>query len=192
MGVPRRLHRYTFRDYLAVEEAGTIKHEFLDGEIYAMAGGSPLHAALAAAVIAALGGRVPAGCRVYSSDLRVRVVRTGLACYPDVTVICGAVQPDPESPDTATNPRVVVEVLSASTQEFDLGEKLEHYQQIPSLEAVVYVWQDRRLVEVRERAVAGSGAWTTAASTVDAVTVRALGSALDVAAIYAAAGWAAA
>src|SRR4051812_20568072 len=124
-----RHHRYSFADYLAVEEMGSVKHEFLDGNIYAMAGGAPLHAALAAAVATALSNALRGGpCRVFSSDLRIRVLATGLASYPDVTVVCGALRTDPESADTVTNPMVVVEVLRDSTMDYDLGEKLEHYR----------------------------------------------------------------
>lgn len=77
---------------------------------------------------------------------------TGLAGYPDVTVVCGAVETDPENADTVVNPMLIVEVLSPSTTDYDLGEKFEHYRQIPSLAAVVYVWQDRRQIGVREKA----------------------------------------
>ena len=157
MSVSVRHHRHSFRDYLAVEEISTVKHEFLDGEIYAMAGGTVLHAALSAAILAALHQQLGGRCRVFSSDLRIRVRATGLASYPDVTVVCGATETDPESPDTVVNPTLVVEVLSPSTMDYDLGEKFEHYRQIPSLTAVIYVWQDRRRIEIRERA---ASAWT--------------------------------
>ena len=75
----------------------------------------------------------------------------GSASYPDVTVVCGEATADPESKETVINPTVVVEVLSPATIDYDLGEKFEHYRQIPSLKAVVYVWQDRRQIEIRER-----------------------------------------
>lgn len=81
---------YSFREYLQVEEGSTIKHEFLDGDIFAMAGGTPEHAAVAANVIATLHRQLAgSGCRVYSSNLRVRVSATGLTTYPDVTIVCG-------------------------------------------------------------------------------------------------------
>jgi len=146
-------HEYTYADYLALEQASNVKHEFLDGEIYAMAGGTPTHAALAAVVSSVLHQQLRGGpCRVFSSDLRVRVLATGLATYPDVTVICGELEVDPENRDTAVNPRVVVEVLSDSTEKYDRGVKLQHYRQIPSLGAVVLVWQHERRIEVWERA----------------------------------------
>jgi Uma2 family endonuclease len=155
MGVPARLHHYSFKDYLMVEENNPVRHEFLDGEIYAMAGGTMLHAALSAAVLTALANQLAGRCRTYTSDLRVRVLATGLASYPDVTVVCGKAEADPESKDTVVNPTLVVEVLSPATIDYDLGEKFEHYQKVPSLKAIVYVWQDRKQIEVRERTAKG-------------------------------------
>ncbi|HTB58026.1 MAG TPA: Uma2 family endonuclease [Polyangia bacterium] len=187
MGVPMRLHHHSFKDYLAVEEMNPVRHEFLDGEIYAMAGGTILHAALTVAVSSALHRQLAGRCRVFSSDLRIRSLATGLACYPDVTVVCGNVETDPESKETVANPMVVVEVLSPATIDYDLGEKFEHYRRIPSLTAVVYVWQDRRQIEVRARAV--SHDWRVEVAGRGAVAqLEQLGCALDVDALYADAG----
>jgi Uma2 family endonuclease len=150
------LHQFTYAQYLALEEVSNVKHEFLDGEVYAMGGGTPTHALLTARVLSALDQQLRDGsCRVYSSDLRVRVLATGLATYPDVTVVCGDLITDPENDDTAVNPSVVVEVLSDSTERFDRGEKLQHYQQIPSLGSVVFVWQYEHRIEVWSRAADG-------------------------------------
>lgn len=87
----RHLH-YTYEQYVALEEESPIRHEYLDGEIYAMAGGSPDHAALAAAVIGLLRSQLPPGCRAFTSDLRIRIPSTGLSTYPDVSVVCGRTQ----------------------------------------------------------------------------------------------------
>jgi Uma2 family endonuclease len=150
------LHRHTFADYLALEEASNTKHEFLNGEIYGMAGGTPEHAALSVAVSSALLAQLQDGpCRVYSSDLRVRVLATGLATYPDVTVVCGDLERDPESSTTVVNPRVVVEVLSDGTEAYDRGEKLDHYRRVPSLAAVVLVSHRSPGIEIWERASTG-------------------------------------
>jgi len=150
--IPAPRHRYTFEDYLELEEVARVRHEFFDGEIYAMAGGTPEHAAAAAAITAILGRQLQGGpCRVYSSDLRLRLVETGLATYPDVTVICGPSERDPQSPTHVTNPKVVVEVLSPSTAEYDRGEKLQHYQRSASLAAVVLVDLEQAIVELWTR-----------------------------------------
>jgi Uma2 family endonuclease len=159
MGVPAHLHGYSFKEYLDLEGASNVKHEFLDGEIYAMAGGTPRHAALTLAVGGALLAQLRGGpCRAFSSDLRVRVPETGLASYPDVAVVCGPLETDPDSEATVTNPKVIVEVLSASTKDYDLGEKFEHYKKLPSLQAVIYVWQTETRIESRTRKPDGTWA----------------------------------
>ncbi len=181
------LHRYSFQDYLALEEVSTVKHEFLDGEIYGMAGGSVLHAALSAAMIAALHRQLREHCRVYSSDLRSRVPATGLATYADATVVCGAIETDPDNADTVTNPTALLEVLSPGTIDYDLGEKFEHYKQSPSVRAVIYVWQDRRRIELRERG--NGGAWRVQAFEQGQVaSVESLGCHIDVDTLYGEAG----
>lgn len=145
-------HRYTFQDYLDVEEISPVKHEYFDGEIYAMAGGTPEHAALAAVLIGRLTAALRGSpCRAYTSDLRLRVRATGLATYPDVAVVCGSAERDPESPTHVTNPALVIEVLSKGTEEYDRGEKREHYQQMESLREYVLVAQAERRVEVWRR-----------------------------------------
>lgn len=149
---PDVLHRYRFADYLALEEASNTRHEFLRGEIYAMAGGTPEHSALAVALTVALANQLRGGpCRVFSSDLRVRVLATGLATYPDVTVVCGPLERDPESAATVANPHLVVEVLSDSTEAYDRGQKLEHYRRIPSLRSVVLISHRQAEMDVWER-----------------------------------------
>jgi Uma2 family endonuclease len=146
------LHRYTYQDYIWLEEESTTRHEFLDGEIVAMAGGTPEYAAIAAEVIGQLREKVRGGsCRVFTSDLGVRVMATGLATYPDASVVCGPTERDPEKKTNVTNPSVLVEVTSDGTEDFDRGEKLEHYKRIPSLKAVVIVSHREKRVEVWAR-----------------------------------------
>ncbi len=145
---------FSFYDYILVEEMSTIKHEFLDGQVWAMAGGTPEHAAVAAKVISLLDRQLEGQpCRVFSSDLRIRVQATGLGTYPDASVICGHLELDPEDPKrhTVTNPRVLVEVLSPSTADYDRGEKLTHYQQITSVEDIVLVSHEARRIDVWSR-----------------------------------------
>jgi Uma2 family endonuclease len=181
---PTRIHRYTYRDYLALEEASNVKHEYLDGEIYGMAGGTPTHAALAVAVSSALHQQLRGGpCRVYSSDLRVRALAGGMATYPDVTVVCGELETDPESATTVTNPRLVVEVLSDSTEDYDRGEKLDHYRSIPSMAAVVLVSHRASRIESWQRAP--DGGWRLeAAGAGETLTLTALDAALEVEEVY--------
>ena len=134
----RHLH-YSYEQYVALEEESQVRHEYLDGEIYAMAGGSPDHAALAATVIRLLGSRLPRGCRTFTSDLRIRIPSSGLSTYPDVAVVCGRTTRAADDVLAVVNPVLLVEVTSASTEEYDRGEKLRHYKQIPSLREVLIV-----------------------------------------------------
>ena len=134
----RRVH-YTYAQYLTLEEHSGVRHEFLDGEIYAMAGGSPDHAALAAACIGILRSQLASGCRVFTSDLRVLIAATGLSTYPDAAVVCGPTLRTPEDPLAVTNPVLLVEITSPSTEDYDRGEKLRHYKSLPSLREVLFV-----------------------------------------------------
>lgn len=150
---------FTFDEYLLVEERSEIKHEFLDGQVWAMAGGSPDHAAIAGNVTTLLNVQLrERRCRVFSSDLRVRVQATGLGTYPDVTVVCGRLEHDPHdrTGHTIVNPRAVIEVLSLSTEDYDRHEKLAHYQRIPTIEEIVLVAHDRRELEIVRRQPDGS------------------------------------
>jgi len=180
------LHRYTFADYTRLEADSPIRHEFLDGEIYAMAGGTPEHAAMAMAIGAAFLDKVRGGpCRVFTSDLRVRVMATGLTTYPDVTVVCGPTERDPDSPTTVTNPKVIVEVTSDGTEHYDRGEKLEHYQRIPSLESIVIVGHRDRQIDAWNRTATG---WLhSEARAGDRISIEAIECVVDVDSIYAAA-----
>jgi Uma2 family endonuclease len=145
---------FTFAEYVRLERTSRVKHEFLRGEVWAMAGGSPDHAAIAVNLSTLLSTQLrDRPCRVYGSDLRVRVKETGLSTYPDVTVVCGRLELDPEDSEghTVLSPRVVVEVLSPSTETYDRGEKLANYKRIPSLAEVVLVAHDARRLEIWRR-----------------------------------------
>lgn len=155
-------HRFSFAEYAELIEDSGVKMEFLDGQVWAMSGGSPDHARVTANVTASLTTALKGKpCAVYSPDLRVRSKATGLGTYADVTVICGPIELDPDDPKrhTALNPRVVVDVLSPSTEEYDRGAKLDHYKTIPSLREVVFVAFDKHEIEVVRREAKGS--WST-------------------------------
>lgn len=148
--------RATEAEYLARERASDARHEYVNGEIVAMAGGSPAHAQLAYNLIAALGARLRAGpCRGYSSDLRVHVAATRLYTYPDLTVVCGEPRFHTEDGDTLINPTLIAEVLSDATEAYDRGAKFAHYQRLESLREYVLVSQNERRIEVFRRAEGG-------------------------------------
>lgn len=150
-------HDYTFADYLAMERDSEIKHEFDAGDILAMSGGTARHSALAAKIVTALEMSRAPGCTVFTSDMRVRVVATGRATYPDVSMVCGPIEYDPEDAahTTITNPVLLVEVLSVTTEKGDRGNKWMHYQRIFSLQEYVLVSQEAR-VEIFRRTLSGT------------------------------------
>jgi len=138
--------------YFAMEREAEVKHEYWYGEIYAMAGASPRHNRLALRCAILLDRALSGGpCQPFGSDQRVHVPATGSYCYPDVTVVCGDLEYDPDDEDTVENPRLLVEVLSESTADHDRGAKFDDYRSIDSLGEVVLVRQDRPEVEVRRR-----------------------------------------
>jgi Uma2 family endonuclease len=184
--LPAPRHHYTFAEYLELEDEAAGRHEFYQGAIYAMAGGTPEHSAMATAILVQLGSQLTSSrCRAFNSDLRVRILATGLATYPDVTVVCGPSERDPESSTHVTNPKLVVEVLSPSTAHYDRHEKLQHYQQVSSLEAVVLVAHDEQRVDLWLRGPAGWEQQRYGAG--ETVPLAAIGCSLSVDAVYAAA-----
>jgi Uma2 family endonuclease len=157
---PRPVHyRYSYDEYLAYERDSELKHEYDDGEIIAMAGGSRRHNALALRIGAALESSRKPGCTAFQSDQRIRVLATGRATYPDASMVCGPIEGDPRDPTgaTITNPTLIVEVLSPTTEHVDRGNKWQHYQLIPSLQEYVLVNQSHARVEWYRRLP--SGGW---------------------------------
>ncbi len=117
----------TLEEYLTAERQGSQKHEYLGGEVFAMSGASFAHVAIVANLTGHLFAQLQEHpCRAFSSDLRVKISRTGLYTYPDVVVVCDPPQFDDEQNDTLLNPRLITEVLSPSTETYDRGKKFAH------------------------------------------------------------------
>lgn len=149
--------RFTpFDEYLVLESNSDIKHEWIDGIIYAMSRGTPEHGRLSAAMVWAL--RQTGDCRVYSSDTLLYIESAQHSTYADATIVCGAMltrgakdKNGRSLGEAITNPRVVVEVLSKATEHRDRNERFALFQQLDSLEEYVLVSQDERRIEVRRR-----------------------------------------
>ena len=151
----------TAAEYLAWEREQDGRHEFADGEVFAMAGGSPRHNALCAAVIRDLGVALrETDCQVLTSDQRVSLAYQSRYVYPDATVICGPLELEVGTRDVVVNPRVVVEVLSANTEVNDRGSKWEGYRRVESLRDYVLVSQRSASVEHYQRQDDGSWRYT--------------------------------
>jgi Uma2 family endonuclease len=144
-------------EYLAWEREQSERHHYLRGEIFAMAGGSPRHNALGAAVIGDLRVAFRSGpCRAFTSDQRVAIREGEHYVYPDVTVVCGHLEFAAGTKDTLVNPAVVVEVLSKSTEAYDRGAKWDDYRQLPSVTDYLLVSQTSPRIEHFQR---GDGEW---------------------------------
>ncbi len=152
---PRRL---TYAEYLALEETSAEKHHFADGVVYAMGGGSIAHSLLQTRLVVRLGTGLEGGpCVPHGSELRIHLPHLDEACYADALVVCGPVEVAELDPNAATNPTVVFEVLSPSTEAYDRGRKFEKYRGLRSLVEYVLLAQDRAFVEVYRREP--DGAW---------------------------------
>jgi len=143
---------YTPEDYLALERSGDAKHEYYNGEIFAMGGASKWHVLIVTNLIGELHFQLKDGpCQVYSTDLRVRVAPAGLYTYPDVIVVCDEPRFSDEQEDTLVNPALIIEVLSESTKDYDRGGKFEQYRTLDSFVEYLLIAQDRPHVEHHTR-----------------------------------------
>lgn len=143
------LKRYSVDEFLALEQQSDVKHEYFDGEIFAMAGATVWHNLIAGNVARHLGNALTyRGCRVLPSDMMV-LCPTGLRTYPDVTVVCEKFEFEfeDETQRVLINPQVIVEVLSDTTEAYDRGRKFDNYRSITSLREYVLVSQSQRRVD---------------------------------------------
>lgn len=176
--------RMSYADYVAAEATSDTRHEYLNGEAFAMAGGTIEHGALAAAITGALiNGLRGRPCRVFNSDVRVRIQETGLTTYPDLSVACGSVERDTEDPHALVNPVLIVEVLSDSTEAYDRGQKATHYRQLSSLREYVLMSQHKPHVEVFRRSDAGHWELYEAIAG-QQIELRSVGCTLDIDELY--------
>ncbi len=157
--------RMTVEEYLAFEATAETKHEFVNGEIIAMAGSSLEHSVVTTGLTSAVTAALAAAgrpCVTLSPDTRVQLAETGMYAYPDLTVVCGGLEVDRrENPPSLLNPTVIFEVLSESTEAYDRGAKAAHYRSRASLKEYVLVSSTVRRVEVLRRGEK-SGWWESA------------------------------
>lgn len=137
--------RWTEQEYLAFERSAETKHEFFNGEIFAMSGATRNHSYISTNLTAHLVHLLRGRCTVFNSDLRLKIQNTGLYTYPDAGVVCG--RQEVEDDDLLLNPTLLAEVLSESTEGYDRGTKFKHYETIPSLTTYLLVSQDEPQVE---------------------------------------------
>ena len=157
MGLPLLKIRYTVEEYLALERASEERHEYLDGDVYAMAGESPEHGAICVNLAISIGSQLRGTpCQAFVKDMKVcsgplplpgRSAK-GLFSYPDLVVVCGAMQFHDQVRDVLLNPSLIIEVLSPSTEAFDRGEKFRRYRTwLPTLQDYLLVAQDKPFID---------------------------------------------
>jgi len=180
--------RYTIEEYLRLENDSSQRHEYHDGEIVAMAGGSPEHSLIIANLIGEVRNRLKGGpCRIYDGNLRVRIPRSRYYVYPDATVICGAVDRDPDdrSGQSIINPRAVIEVLSPTTEHLDYGKKFRQYIECETLQEYVIVAQHEPRAESYFRQTDGTWVFTPVAELTGVLPIRSIQIELPLADVYA-------
>lgn len=139
---------YTPEEYLALEREAEYRSEYISGHIYALAGAGPAHNIITSNLNGELRDQFKKGpCRVFATDMRVKVSASGIYTYPDVVAVCGERRYDDKRKDTLLNPTVLIEVLSPSTEKYDRGKKFEHYLTLETLQDYVLVAQDRVHIE---------------------------------------------
>lgn len=185
--VPSQSDLISIEEYFQREEASEAKHDYIDGRIYAMAGGSPEHSLIAMNVGSEARGKLKGKpCRVYGSDLLISIPRKPFTHYPDVSIICGDVQFDPRDrrKHTAVNPTVVFEVLSPSTAKYDRSVKFDHYRELETFREYVLIFQDKR--EIHTFFLHDDGTWTfNVLTSVSKLPLRSVQIELDIDEIYA-------
>jgi len=144
---PQQIGELTSAEYLEVERKAVFRSEFFLGQMVAMAGGSARHSRIKTNLLSQLNILLKGqDCVTYDGDLRIKCP-TGLYTYPDASVICSGLVFEDDREDTVLNPRLVVEVLSRSTEAYDRGKKFDHYRTIPSLQEYVLVSQEEPMIQ---------------------------------------------
>jgi Uma2 family endonuclease len=177
--------KMTAEEYLAGERASQVRHEFLDGAVFCMAGANRKHNQICSNLVRILGNRLSGRpCSVYSSDMRVKSEKSGKYSYPDVVVACEVERFEDENEDTLLNPIVIVEVLSDSTEAYDRGDKFFHYRQIDSFVEYVLVSQKSRHVERFVRQADNSWSYSELGADRDALELSSIGCRLSLKDLY--------
>ena len=185
MAVPQKKPFISPEEYLCLERAAEYKSEYFDGEMFAMADGGATHSVLIASALRELGNALKGNrCAPYESNLRIFFPSTGLYSYPDASVVCGPLAFVDDHNDMITNPTLIVEVLSDSTEAYDRGRKFAHYRTLPSFAEYVLVSQKEPLVEVFFRLADGTWQLTPVRGRDAVVRLQSLGIELRLAEVY--------
>jgi len=181
MSVPKGLQRVSVEEYLEGEKDGLVRHEYVDGQVFAMAGASDRHNRISLNLAARLDGHVDDGpCEVFIADMKVSVSES-VFYYPDVVVACDGPAADPYY---RKQPRLIIEVTSPGTERIDRSEKLVAYKRVKSLKEYVIVAQDRAQIEVFRRGRGDRWSWQVLTEPSDELKLESVGLTLTVAQVY--------
>ncbi len=153
-----RNKHYSIQEYLEMENEALEKHEYYEGEIFAMSGAGARHNIISVNLIVSLGNSLKGRpCQPFGSDMRIHIPENSLFTYPDISVICGEILTSKEDNNTATNPTVIIEILSPSTRNYDRGVKFMLYRSIPTLKD--YLLIEAELIHAEHFATNKEGLW---------------------------------
>lgn len=184
MGLPELKH-LTESEYLEAERIATTKHEYFNGEVFAMSGASIAHNIIFSSVFGELTTKLKGKkCRPFGSDLRAHIPKNSLYTYPDISVFCGEIKTTDASFDTATNPTIIIEILSPSTRDYDKGGKFTLYRDIESLQEYIIIDSENIMVEKFKRNTDNSWQLIDYRSIDLDFSIESLGIQMDLATIY--------
>jgi len=182
---PEETIQMTPEEYLEFERHSEIKHEYFDGEIFAMIGASVNHNRIGSNINRLLGNQlVNRPCDIFSNDMRVKIQRVKKYTYPDIAVVCGSLELEDQQFDTLLNPAVIIEILSKSTEAYDRGVKFQHYQLIPSLKEYILVTQHSCRIEKYVRGNNGRWLYSSHEGMNQTMTIESINCALPLSEIY--------
>ncbi len=183
MGEPAQKAYYTKEEYLEMESAAEYKSEYYNGEIFAMAGGSPSHSIICVNLIRRIAESVEnKDCTLFESNMKLELADAYV--YPDLTVVCGDINLSENKSDIITNPVLIIEVLSPGTESFDRGRKFEYYRMIKSLKEYVLVSQENVMIESFYKQNENSWLYTVAKGLEETIFIRAVDYELDLKDVY--------
>src|ERR1039457_3906931 len=172
-------------EYLEIERKALDKSEYYNGEIFAMSGVSRRHDRIATQLAFLIAQHLSGKrCEDFSANMRVLAVPSGLYTYPDLSVACDEPQFADPHVDTLTNPALLVEILSPSTEDYDRGKKAKLYRAIPSLQELLFIAQDSYEVELYRRQADGSWLLIEAKGLESAITLTSIGYTLSLRELY--------
>lgn len=186
ISLPQALPVFTPEAYLSLERVSEIRHEYLDGFVYAMAGESPEHSTICFNLAVIVGSQlIDKPCRGFSPNMKIRTDESGMYAYPDLTVVCGEPLFHDERRDVLVNPTVIFEVLSPSTEAYDRGEKFLRYRtHLATLKDYILITQSKPFIEHFSRQQDGAWLYTATSGLSESLALASIDCRLPLEEVY--------